>query len=76
MSWEIEEKQSNADLVQIIILLAHKFKMKVIAEGCETKEELSLLRSWNCEYSQGYFFSKPLNKKQSTALLMSDKTWL
>jgi diguanylate cyclase (GGDEF)-like protein len=69
---DIETNQNSADLVQTIIILAQKFKMKVIAEGCETKEELLLLRSWNCEYSQGYFFSKPVGKEEATQLIMNN----
>ncbi|MTF37723.1 EAL domain-containing protein [Cyanobacterium aponinum 0216] len=61
--------QKNADLVEIIILLAHKLKMKVIAEGCETKEDLEKLKNLNCEYSQGYFFSKPIPAQETIPFL-------
>ena len=37
--------------------------MKVIAEGVETPEQASQLKSLGCEYAQGYFFSKPLDSR-------------
>jgi len=47
-------------LVATIIGLAHALKLKVVAEGVETQEQLRLLESLNCDEYQGYFFSKPL----------------
>lgn len=49
--------QKNADLVEIIILLAHKLKMKVIAEGCETKEDLEKLKKLKLRIFSRLFFS-------------------
>ena len=36
---------------------------KVIAEGAETEEEVKLLKKWGVDMIQGYYFSKPLDKK-------------
>jgi diguanylate cyclase (GGDEF)-like protein/PAS domain S-box-containing protein len=47
-------------LVATIISLARALKLKVVAEGVETKAQLRLLRSLNCDEYQGYLFSKPL----------------
>ncbi len=47
-------------LCEAIILMAHKLKLKVIAEGVETKEQERLLRQAGCDYGQGYLYSKPL----------------
>jgi EAL domain-containing protein (putative c-di-GMP-specific phosphodiesterase class I) len=35
--------------------------MEVVAEGVETLEQMSVLKSLGCEYAQGYFFSKPVD---------------
>jgi EAL domain-containing protein (putative c-di-GMP-specific phosphodiesterase class I) len=43
--------------------------MKVIAEGIETDEQLSRLRSMDCEYGQGYLFTKPVDSQAIKALL-------
>ncbi|MDJ0837993.1 MAG: EAL domain-containing protein [Acidobacteriota bacterium] len=50
----------DAAICSTIIDLGHKFKMDVIAEGVETKEQLMILRAFLCDEIQGYFFSKPL----------------
>ncbi|WP_421870234.1 EAL domain-containing protein [Motiliproteus sp.] len=47
-------------LCEAIIVMAHKLGIKVIAEGIETEQQLELLIAANCDYGQGYLFSKPL----------------
>lgn len=47
-------------IVQAIVTLAHSLKMKAIAEGVETPQQLAFLRSINCDFAQGYLFSRPL----------------
>ena len=47
-------------LVSTIVTLAHALKLKVVAEGVETEEQLRLLRSLNCNEMQGFLFSRPL----------------
>ena len=54
------ESNENSEIVQTIIKLAQNLKMKVIAEGIETAEQFVHLKNLDCEYAQGYFFSKPL----------------
>ena len=52
--------RGTRDTVELIILLAHKLKLKVIAEGIETAKHLERLRDFGCDLGQGYFFSPPL----------------
>jgi diguanylate cyclase (GGDEF)-like protein/PAS domain S-box-containing protein len=47
-------------LVSTIIIVAHALKLNVVAEGVETEEQSSQLRSLNCDEMQGYLFSKPV----------------
>ncbi len=65
-----ESQQKKADLVEIIIMLAHKLGIKVVAEGCENRENLLRLRQLQCEYAQGYLFSPPIPCQQATELLL------
>lgn len=55
---------ADAALTEAIILTAHSLGLKVIAEGVETKEQLEFLRSHECDWAQGYYFSKPLSPEE------------
>ena len=56
-------------IVQAIIFLAHSLKMKVVAEGVETEDQLDCLRRLDCDLIQGYLFSRPLIAKDAATLL-------
>jgi EAL domain-containing protein (putative c-di-GMP-specific phosphodiesterase class I) len=50
----------GAALVATIISLAHSIKLKVVAEGVETAEQLRALRLLQCDEFQGFLFSEPV----------------
>lgn len=50
-------------ITENIIRLAHDFKLSVVAEGVETKEQLDFLIFLQCDYVQGYVFYKPLTSQ-------------
>ncbi|KGR76942.1 putative bifunctional diguanylate cyclase/phosphodiesterase [Ureibacillus sinduriensis] len=62
----ITEGESGVAMVAAIIALAQALKLKVVAEGVETKEQIEILKQYNCEYVQGYYFSRPLNVEDIT----------
>jgi diguanylate cyclase (GGDEF)-like protein len=62
----------NSEIVRTICTLANNLGMEVVAEGVETREQLELLRSLNCEYGQGYFFSKAVDAEKATAMVVED----
>jgi len=47
----------NAVITRAIIALGHGLQMKVIAEGVETREQLTFLRAHDCDQMQGFYFS-------------------
>ncbi|MGA8273333.1 MAG: bifunctional diguanylate cyclase/phosphodiesterase, partial [Candidatus Sulfotelmatobacter sp.] len=61
--------RSICDTVELIILLAHKLKLKVIAEGIETGKHWEHLLQSGCDLGQGYFFSPPVDPEAATELL-------
>ena len=52
------------EITAAVIAMAHNLNYKVVAEGVETPEQLEFLRNCNCDYGQGYLFSKPLANPQ------------
>ena len=61
----------DAALVMAIITLAHNLRLKVIAEGVETADQLRFLQLLRCDEIQGYFFSRPLPAETLVALFDS-----
>ena len=57
----LTKDQSGIEMVSAIISLAHALNLHVVAEGVEQEQELQILKELNCEYVQGYYYSKPLN---------------
>lgn len=57
---DLDAGQEGSVLVTTIISLAHALKLKVVAEGVETSEQLRLLASLHCDEFQGYLFGKPV----------------
>jgi PAS domain S-box-containing protein len=49
----------NVEIIRTIVVLAQGLGMDVVAEGVETNEQLKVLRDLECEYGQGYYFSRP-----------------
>jgi diguanylate cyclase (GGDEF)-like protein/PAS domain S-box-containing protein len=62
----------NSEIVQAIVTLAQTLSMDVVAEGIEVSEQVSPLIALQCEYGQGYFFSKPVDSEAAGALLMTE----
>jgi EAL domain-containing protein (putative c-di-GMP-specific phosphodiesterase class I) len=62
-------------MVKAIVMLAHQLGRKVIAEGVESPEHLTILRSLVCEYGQGYLFAPPRPDTEIWALLASGQRW-
>ena len=66
---DIVTDPDDAAIVTAIIAMAHSLKMKVIAEGVETAEQLAFLHQQQCGQYQGYYFSKPLPASEIVAKL-------
>ncbi|MBW4610721.1 MAG: EAL domain-containing protein [Hassallia sp. WJT32-NPBG1] len=71
----MDANNRNLEIIEIIVTLADKLGMDVTGEGVETQEQLALVRKLNCEYGQGYFFSRPLDSSAAEALIMANPRW-
>ncbi|MGE4264953.1 MAG: putative bifunctional diguanylate cyclase/phosphodiesterase [Desulfovibrio sp.] len=59
----------NLVIVRTIVSLAHNLGFDVVAEGIETEHQRDFLAGLNCEYGQGFLFSRPLPEAQVLELL-------
>ncbi|MES9861159.1 MAG: EAL domain-containing protein, partial [Candidatus Thiodiazotropha sp. 4PDIVS1] len=66
---DLTEDPADCELVNASVMMAHGMGLEVVAEGVETEGQLRLLREMQCEYAQGYLFSKPINEEAFTNLL-------
>ena len=64
------EKMKANIIISSVIGLAHDLSLRVVAEGVETEEQYQFLKKLDCDYIQGYYFSRPLNESQFLDLLI------
>lgn len=65
------EKEKANRVVTNVISLIHDLSLKIVAEGVENEEQYLFLKSLNCDYIQGYYFSKPLEEEKFLKQLFS-----
>lgn len=70
---QVTEDDHDAAIAKAIIAMAQSLKLKVIAEGVETEEQLTFLRKQGCHGIQGYLYSPPLTAAGIEQLLSEDK---
>jgi diguanylate cyclase (GGDEF)-like protein len=66
---QMEQDPKTLMVVEAIVDLSRRMGMSVVAEGVETKTQLSRLQSLNCQMAQGFLFAKPLDVSAATTLL-------
>ncbi|MGB1186855.1 MAG: putative bifunctional diguanylate cyclase/phosphodiesterase [Cycloclasticus pugetii] len=62
----------DSDIIRTIIILAHSMGIDVIAEGVETEQQSTLLKSLNCDFVQGYLFGKPMPSEEFEKLIFNN----
>jgi diguanylate cyclase (GGDEF)-like protein/PAS domain S-box-containing protein len=70
---DITTNPNDAAIALAIISMAHSLKLRVIAEGVETRAQLEYLRRSRCDEIQGYFFSRPIPPAELGALVTSGR---
>jgi diguanylate cyclase (GGDEF)-like protein/PAS domain S-box-containing protein len=66
---DIATSAEDRHMTQAIITIAHNLGLRVVAEGVEHENQLSILRRYKCEMLQGYLYSKPLSAVRFERLL-------
>ncbi len=57
---EMTRNEGDAAIVAAVVGIAHSLKLRVIAEGVETEDQVNALRRQQCEGAQGYYFGRPM----------------
>jgi diguanylate cyclase (GGDEF)-like protein len=71
---QITTAPDETTIVAAVISMGRSLKLRVIAEGVETQEELAFLQARQCDEAQGYYFSRPVLPEQFAKLLKSGVT--
>jgi diguanylate cyclase (GGDEF)-like protein/PAS domain S-box-containing protein len=66
---QITTTPDETTIVTAVISMGRSLKLRVVAEGVETQEELAFLQAHHCDEAQGYYFSRPVLPKQFAKLL-------
>jgi diguanylate cyclase (GGDEF)-like protein len=70
---EVMSRSEDASIVRAIISLAHSLRLKVVAEGVESPEQLEFLKTLGCDQYQGYHYSPALPASQFESLVKSKR---
>ena len=65
----VPDDASSGSITEAIIAMAKRLKLRVIAEGVETRAQLDFLRANHCDSFQGFIFSRPVTALEATAML-------
>jgi diguanylate cyclase (GGDEF)-like protein/PAS domain S-box-containing protein len=68
---QITSTPDDTTIVTAVISMGRSLKLRVVAEGVETQEELAFLQARHCDEAQGYYFSRPVLPQQFAKLLKS-----
>lgn len=70
-------EQPNSGLItKAILALAHSLGLKVTAEGIETARQADELERWDCEFGQGYYFSRPVPASTAAEYILTENSGL
>lgn len=61
---DLTRSSASLGIVSSTITLAHSLNMELVAECVETQEQLDILKEYNCDLIQGYFFYKPITPQE------------
>lgn len=66
-----QQDVANDGVTKAIVSIGQSLRMRTVAEGVETQEQLERLREIGCSFGQGYLFSRPLSREDFETLLLA-----
>lgn len=66
-------EERSEKILEAVIKMAKSLDMQVIAEGVEEEKQVKMLKRLGCDYIQGYYFAKPMPKKDYIKLLQKSR---
>ena len=73
---DIPSNQDDMEITSAVVAMARNLRLKVVAEGVETAEQLTFLRQQRCDVGQGYLFDKPISGEQLVESLQRYSRWI
>lgn len=70
---QIDENPNLVIVLENVVKMIKDLNMKIVVEGIETKELVERFSDMECEYIQGYYYSKPLPKSELISFLTSNR---
>jgi PAS domain S-box-containing protein len=67
---QMNNDRDSYEIVRLIIMLAHSMGLEVVAEGCETEEQVAEIKKLGCEMAQGYLYSPAVAPEAAFGLLL------
>ena len=68
---DILSDPDDAAITRTVIAMAHSLRLKAVAEGIESAEQVEFLRRHGCDEAQGYFYGRPMPAAEFMAFLNS-----
>ncbi len=73
---DLENEPATREIIHTIIRLAHGLRLRVIAEGVENESQVQILKSFDCDLAQGYFYARPQHSNSIARTLSENSATL
>ncbi len=61
----LEKNNDNYIIIKVLVELAHKLNLVIVAEGIETEKIYNIIKELNCDYLQGFYFARPIDEAKT-----------
>jgi len=68
-----DDPKSDNSALKFAVMMGKMLNLKLVAEGVETAEQVERLRGMDCDYIQGYYYSRPLPQAEFEMYLLKEQ---